>query len=281
MIIDELSDIIGFDSSYFIESFRARKRFFRINTLKVDVDRFMKDKTFECKQKQIPFICEYSNIKIGNTWEYALGLIHPQSYSSAIIPLLLDVSKNDFILDLTAAPGSKTTEMSMLMENRGVVIANDKKERLPSIFHNIVRLSALNVGITSFDAKRLPDKFKGKFTRVLLDAPCSALGSHEYAWERTNWGIVNTLSRVQKKMILSAFDALKVGGYLLYSTCTITLEENESVILHLLNSRNAELVDIRLDLPHDKAIDLPGAIRIMPWHLNSEAFFAALIKKVD
>jgi len=116
------------------------------------------------------------------------------------------------------------------------------------------------------------------FDKVLLDAPCTALGSHKHAWKRFKPDIAKALSRVQKAMILAGFDSLKKGGIMVYSTCTITEEENEEVVEFLLENRNVEVEEIGLSIPH-KESRLKNAWRINPEDLNSESFFIARIRK--
>ena len=279
----EILDFI--DVEEFKISLESAKKYFRINTLKIKEEEFREKSSLKFKNTVIGFVKELEErILLGSTAEYFLGLIHPQSLSSAIVPLALDVREEDVVLDVTASPGSKTTEIAMLMNNKGAIVANDRRERLSPLFHNIARLGVVNTVVISTDAKK-PVK-EGYFTKVLLDAPCSALGSHLNSWKRFEEGIAKNLSRVQKRMILSAFDSLKEGGTLVYSTCTITKEENENVVDFLLQSReNAKLDNISLDVPHEKGLSEYGrefrkVMRIYPKHLGSEGFFIAKIKKV-
>jgi 16S rRNA C967 or C1407 C5-methylase (RsmB/RsmF family) len=135
----------------------------------------------------------------------------------------------------------------------------------------------------SADGKSLG--IKEKFDKVLLDVPCTALGSHPFAWERIDERSIKLMPDVQKKMIKSAFEALKPGGTLVYSTCTVTQQENEEVIEYLLGKfKNAKLENIDLDLPHSSGLSEFGtefrkAWRISPKDLDSEGFFIAKIKK--
>jgi 16S rRNA (cytosine967-C5)-methyltransferase len=124
----------------------------------------------------------------------------------------------------------------------------------------------------------------------LLDAPCTALGSHAFAWERIDDKSMVIMPDIQKKMIKSSFEALKPGGILVYSTCTVTEEENERVVNYLLkNNENAKLEDINLDLPHEQGFafgDFSEEIkkktwRILPKQLESEGFFIAKISKSE
>ena len=260
------------------------RKYFRINTLKISEHEFIKKSSLKFSSTPISFMKVLDeDISLGNTSEYSLGLIHPQSISSSLIPIILDPSLNDKVLDATASPGSKTTQIAMQMKNSGMIIANDRSDRLSPLFHNIARLGIINTIVTSRDSK-FPI-IEDYFDKAILDAPCSALGSHINAWKRFNNDIAKSLSRVQKRMILSVFDSLKQGGELVYSTCTITEEENESVVSFLLEKRDAKLMPLTLEFPHENGLSEYGkefkkVVRIYPEHLNSEGFFIAKIKKV-
>ena len=279
------SSFMDFDS--FISSFFSMQKYFRINKLKIDEKLFAEITEIEFSPTSIPFVKAYpQGIKLGNTWEYLAGLIHIQSFSSVVAALSLSPTEKDVILDIASSPGGKTTTISAEMGNKGVVVANDQKQRLPPLFSNISRLGVLNAVVTSFDALNFP--IKESFTKVLVDAPCSALGSKAFAWKRLSSKALKPIVNVQKKMLLNGFDALLSGGELIYSTCTITLEENEEVVSYLLEKReNAKVVEISLpfSIPHAKGIgdknkELSKAWRIYPFHVKSEAFFIAKIKKV-
>jgi len=255
---------------------------FRINTLKVSnnlFEEFSSIPVSRVKWFDSARVLE-QKISLGKTIEYFLGYIHPQSISSMVPPLILSPKENEMVLDLTAAPGSKTTQISALMKNTGMIVANDEPDREVFIVNNLARLGALNVLVTNRDAKRWP--LRGIFDKVLLDAPCSALGSNPNAIRRFSENEVKKIASVQKDMIIRAFDALKPNGVLVYSTCTYTKQENEEVVSHLLNCREeAKLESITLKIPHSSGLDsLQQTWRIYPQHLGSEGFFIAKISKV-
>lgn len=260
-----------------MDAFRDQKSFFRINTLK-------KSKELRVKAEQSPYYDSAfelkEDIQIGKTWEYFLGLIHPQSLPSILVSLVLSPGPDDIVLDAAAAPGSKFSHMAMLMGNKGVLVGNDyRKEKISALYATINRLNVLNCIVTMRDGKELG--WKERFTKVLLDAPCTALGSGLGASQRWNPGHSENISGIQKKMLFSAYDALKKGGELVYSTCTYAKEENEDVVANLLeNVPKAELADINLDIPHEPGIgNFSQCYRIYPQHLQSEGFFIAKIRK--
>lgn len=280
-----------------MQAFRSQGQFFRVNTLKMPVERFRSVTRLRCEPS--PYYAAAYELKeelqIGKTWEYFLGLIHPQSLPSILVSLALgpQPKHEEVVLDAASAPGSKFSHLAMLMENRGVLVGNDlKTEKLSALYSTINRLNVLNCITTLKDGTRLG--WKRRFTKILLDAPCTALGSGPAAYLRWNPEHSKKISYTQKKMLFSAYDALLPGGELVYSTCTYAKEENEDVVADLLRNVNgAEQVEIKLgasgnpaygaiaEVPHGKGLGEFGdkCWRIYPQHLRSEGFFMAKIRK--
>ena len=275
------------DSEKCLEAFQNRKQFFRLNTIKITDPGFGLKTKIPCKKTNyydLAYEVTEKDYAIGRTWEYFLGYIHPQSLSSILVSLVLDPSNNNILLDVAAAPGSKFSHLAMLMKNNGVLVGNDlKKEKISTIYSTINRLNILNCIVTLRDGIKLD--WKERFDKVLLDAPCTALGSGDGAPKR--WEIEHSqkISSIQKKMLFSAYDSLKPNGELVYSTCTYAKEENEEVIANLLeNVPSAKLEEIKLDVPHESGLSEYGnefrkCYRIYPQHIESEGFFIAKIKK--
>ena len=276
---------------------------FRANTLKIEesflIER-LRNKGF--KMEKIPwarhgYLVKERGEDLGKTIDHMLGLIYIQAPVSMAPVEILDPRPGDLVLDLCAAPGSKSTQIAQLLKGRGVLVANDISfERLKALSSNLQRFGVLNVILTLLDGRRFP-KFAGNlFDKVLVDAPCSSLGiiSKEWGVART-WSmkLVNRLSKLQRQLILAGFDSLKPGGVLVYATCTLTVEENELVINHLLERReNARLEDSRLPgLRSRKGLtewdgirlrdELEKTIRIMPYDNWAEGFYIARIRKEE
>lgn len=202
---------------------------------------------------------------------------------------------NERVLDMAAAPGGKTSYIAQLMKNTGVLVANDlKKERLKSTNANMHRLGVQNVVITNYDGRKLPHIFK-KFDRCLLDAPCSGLGviarDPSIKVQKT-WEDVKKLAHLQKELIKAAIDCVdansKTGGYVVYSTCSISVEENEGVIEYALKNRYVKLVEMGLEVGApgltkymDKRFHPSMSLcrRIYPHTHNMDGFFVAKFKK--
>jgi len=158
---------------------------------------------------------------------------------------------------MAAAPGGKTTYISQLMNNTGVVIANDYKiERIPALKFNILRLGITNTIVTNYDGRKFP-KIMKNFDRVLLDAPCSGTGiiSRDPSIKvQRNLKDIYKASHLQKELILSAIDCLSPGGIMVYSTCSIAVLENEAVVDYALKNRFVKV------LPPDVDIGEPGVL---------------------
>ena len=191
-----------------------------------------------------------SQVPVGATPEYLAGHYMLQAGSSFLPVMALQPGENEKILDMSAAPGGKTTYIAQLMKNTGVLVANDlKKERLKSLFFNIQRLGIKNTIITNYDGRKIGKAFNS-FDRVLLDAPCSGLGviskDQSIKLNRTYKEIIEN-TRVQKELLLAAIDCCnhksKTGGIVVYSTCSISVEENEWVVDYALRNRYVKLVD--------------------------------------
>lgn len=171
---------------------------------------------------------------------YLNGYIYLQSLSSMIPPLVLQPAPGAKILDLTAAPGSKTTQLAALMHNQGYILANEinpiRAERLK---YNVERQGAAIVTVRVGDGKRLEEKYAAYFDGVLLDAPCSGVGLFRVGNPQTYRGwslrLLNRLVKEQRKLLETAYWALQPGGVLVYSTCTLTRDENEANLQWFLN----------------------------------------------
>ena len=236
-----------------------------------------------------------SPVPIGATPEYLAGHYMLQSASSLCAVMALAPEQNERVLDMCAAPGGKTTHLAQLMRNTGSLIANDmKKPRLKALVGNLHRLGVKNTSVCNYDGRELTKVMKG-FDRVLLDAPCTGTGVIARDPSiKTQKGIkdVERLSMLQKQLILEAIDAVdarsKSGGYIVYSTCSIMVEENEQVVNYALRKRCVKLVDTGLD--HGKKgftrferqrfhQSLELTRRFYPHVHNMDGFFVAKLKK--
>ncbi|QRW00754.1 25S rRNA (cytosine-C(5))-methyltransferase nop2 [Ceratobasidium sp. AG-Ba] len=236
-----------------------------------------------------------SSVPIGATPEYLAGHYMLQAASSFLPVIALAPQPNERVLDMASAPGGKTTHMSALMQNTGLIFANDaNKARTKSLSANVHRLGCKNVVVCSYDGREFP-KVLGGFDRVLLDAPCSGTGViSKDASVKTNKTErdFTLLSHLQKQLILCAIDSIdassKTGGYIVYSTCSVTVDENESVVDYALRKRpNVKLVDTGLEFGVPGFTSFRGkkfneklslTRRFYPHVHNMDGFYVAKIK---
>lgn len=231
---------------------------------------------------------------IGKSLEFTFGKYYVQSLSSMIPPIILNPSENDIVMDLCAAPGSKSTQLSEIMNNKGTLCVNEPNlNRIKSLAFNVDKMTSVNVSIIKQKGELLSKYFENTFDKILVDAPCSALGIVQKRGEVSNWWNEKQMEKIaelQLRLLISAVKMAKVGGEIVYSTCTLTLEENELVLNKVLKNYPVELTDIELPLPSHNAFtnyeneelnpQISKAKRIIPWEVESEGFFIGkLIKK--
>lgn len=230
---------------------------------------------------------------VGSTLEIAFGFYYIQALTSMLPPLVLNPSSNEKVLDLCSAPGSKTTQIAELMDNKGILVVNELEiDRIKALVFNLDKMNFLNYGVVNSKGEILSKYYNEYFDKILVDAPCSGLGIIQKKIEVNKWWSlerVNNLSEIQNKLLVSAIKMLKVGGELVYSTCTLTPEENEVIINKLLKKYPVETEPVNIPLKHtngmtnykDIKLDerLSKAIRIFPWEVNSDGFFLVKLKK--
>jgi NOL1/NOP2/sun family putative RNA methylase len=276
------------------------RRSIRVNTLKISIDKVKKKLEKDWVLTPIPWCKEgfwlvhnEGRRDVGNLKEHSLGYIYIQESCSMIPPIVLDPKPGDVVLDMSAAPGSKATQIAQYMENKGVLVANDYKGmRIKPLGMNVQRMGITNTIITLMEGRF----FKGfEFDKILLDAPCSGTGTIRKSLKTLKiWNpvMVKRLAGTQKQLIETAFNNLKKGGIMVYSTCSLEPEEDEGVIDFLLDKfDDAEVQDIKLDgLKRSEPIlefnkrkfnpEVKKCLRIWPQDNDTEGFFIAKIKKL-
>ena len=269
----------------------------RVNTIKYNIQELMK----YLREKNIKFerVSWYNDaliIKNANEKEiqkldiYEKGYIYLQSLSSMIPPLVLNPKPGEKVLDLTAAPGSKTTQMAAMMKNHGHILANElDKIRCERLQYNVEKQGANIVEVINNRGEKVGEEYQEKFDKVLLDAPCSGegrfLGNNVGTYRNWSKRTVRELAKLQKKLFKSAYTALKPNGMMVYSTCTLNKDENENVLQWAIENFNVKLLDINIDFKEkmqgfNDGLDgsINKAIRILP-SKNMEGFFVAKLKK--
>ena len=281
-------------------SFSYLRRSIRTNTLKIKPEK-LKQRLQKLGWQLTPvkwdsntFFVEHKEGRrdIGNTIEHSLGYFYVQEAVSILPPLVLQPKPGEIVLDMCASPGSKTTQMASMMKNKGVLVANDHQGiRLKPLGTNLQRCGVLNT-ITSLKSG---ERIKGvEFDKILADVPCSSTGAIRKSLKTINmWNptMLKNLSRTQKKLIDNAFNLLKTGGTMVYSTCSIDPQENEEVVSYLLEKYpNAKCVKFKIpNLKTTPAItefegktyhpQVKNSLRLWPQDNDTEGFFVAKIKK--
>lgn len=239
-----------------------------------------------------------SAVPLGATPEYLAGHYILQAASSFLPVMALAPQPHERILDMASAPGGKTTYISALMRNTGCVIANDaSKPRAKGLIGNIHRLGCKNTVVTNLDGREAFPKALGGFDRVLLDAPCTGTGViSKDASVKTSKNERDFLAipHMQRQLLLAAVDSVnhssKTGGYIVYSTCSVTVEENEAVVQYILRKRpNVKIVDTGLGDFGSKGFTrymgkqfdpkMMLARRYFPHRENVDGFFVCKLKK--
>ncbi|KAL7823360.1 NOL1/NOP2/sun family putative RNA met [Trichoderma gracile] len=238
-----------------------------------------------------------TNVPLGATPEYLAGHYIIQAAASFLPVMALSPQPNERVLDMASAPGGKTTYCSAMMNNTGVVFANDpNKERAKGLIGNVARLGVRNVIVCSYDGREFP-RVMGGFDRVLLDAPCSGTGViSKDPSVKTNKDEKDFISlpHMQKQLLLSAIDSVnhasETGGFLVYSTCSVTTEENEAVVNYALSRRpNVKLVDTGIPFGKEGFTSFMGkkfhpslklTRRFYPHAHNIDGFYVAKFQKI-
>lgn len=277
---------------------------FRVNTLKLSPSQVRQElEPLGLKIESVPWYRDAFILRKGRQRDledadcYGKGGIYIQGLSSMIPPLVLQPQPGEEVLDLTAAPGSKTTQSAVLMRNEGFITANDENSvRLEKLKANAEKQGVKNLELLpAGDGGMVWKEHYERFDRVLLDAPCSSEGrflldtpsTFGYWKEDTN----RKMAKEQRRLFKSAYLSLKPGGTMVYSTCTFAPEENEGVLQWAVETYpdTLELEDISVTLPyHSRGLTSWGGVKFHPSVAKSvrilpgpdiEGFFVARLRK--
>ncbi|XP_078725844.1 28S rRNA (cytosine(4447)-C(5))-methyltransferase [Lampetra fluviatilis] len=249
------------------------------------------------KWSKVGLVIFDSSVPVGATPEYLAGHYMLQGASSLLPVMALAPQENEKLLDMCAAPGGKTSYAAQLMRNTGAIVANDvNSERLKSVVGNLHRLGVTNSIVCNYDGRTLAKVMTG-FDRVLLDAPCSGTGiiskDPSVKTSKDEKDILRC-AHLQKQLLLTAIDCLDAasttGGFLVYCTCSVTVEENEWVVDYALRKRNVKLVPTGLDFGKEGFTrfkerrfhpSLKLTRRFYPHTHNMDGFFVSKFKKLS
>src|SRR3989344_8901943 len=273
----------------------------RVNTLKISVIDLKKRLEKDWKLDTVPWNkdafwiehqAEEKRWDVGNLKEHVLGYIYIQEAASMLPPLVLNPKAGDTVLDMCASPGSKTTQMAQMMENKGIIVANDLSgTRLSPLGLNVQRCGVTNILISISRGQHMKDIM---FDKILVDAPCSGTGTIRKSAKTIlmwNENYAKKMQHVQKQLIENAYRLLKDGGEMVYSTCTLEPEEDEEVIDYMLEKyKDLKVEKILLSgLKTSPAVmeyknkkynsQVKDCIRIWPQDNDTEGFFVCKLRK--
>lgn len=264
----------------------------RVNTLKTNVDNIKKalnESNIKYKEviwsKDALIIEDADENKIRELNIYNNGEIYLQSLSSMLPPIILSPKENENILDMAAAPGGKTTQVSALSNGKALITACEKnKVRSERLKYNIEKQGANGICVLVEDARKLNSFLS--FDKILLDAPCSGSGTiclNDEKLERYfKEELIERSSKVQFELLKKAVEILKPGHEMIYSTCSILKNENENNLLKILKSGKVEIVPICEEIFRDiqvLPVTIEGTICVCPSKLYEGFFIAKLRKK--
>lgn len=295
--IEKMKDLLENEYSDYEKSLDD-DRFYglRSNDIKIDAKKFKEISPYNLKD--IPWVNNgyyYSkNEQPAKHPYYHAGLYYIQEPSAMVPAQVLPINKGDKVLDLCAAPGGKSTQLGAKLNNMGLLVSNDiSPSRANSLLKNIEMFGITNSIVTSESPEKLEKYFTGFFDKVLVDAPCSGEGMFRKEssmiknWE--NYG-TSYYSEIQRKILPSAANMLKAGGYMVYSTCTFSPEENEQMIEWFLGEyKEFELINISKEFGLESGRpnwssgnkDLLKTARLWPHKIKGEGHFVALLRKND
>ena len=274
------------------------KTTFRVNTLKAEVGEVLEGlEEFAGKSgsaiEPIPWLSNgfKTDAKVGESVEHFQGLIYIQEAASMLSAVALDPKPAELVLDLTAAPGSKTTQMAAMMENRGCIIANELNyKRLKTLRFNLNRMGVANTIVTNNDGMKFNSKMK--FDKILLDAPCSNTGQLRDNPDATGaWSLskVKNCAQTQMRLLDNAVKCLKDDGIIVYSTCTFAPEENEGVVDYAVREHGLKIEGFEGKFMRHQGMtewggrtyssEVEKCVRIYPHENDTDGFFMARLSR--
>lgn len=291
-----IPDTAGFND-FIAACQRPLRRSLRVNTLKISVADFLiRIAPLGWQLTPIPWCPEGFWVESideniappGSVAEHLCGLFYIQEASS-MLPVSALFSRGNApqrVMDVAAAPGSKTTQIAANMHNRGAILANElSSSRLKALHANLSRCGVANVALTHFDGRVFGAAAPESFDSILLDAPCSGEGVvRKDPNALRNWSVDSnqSIAETQLELIESAFHALCPGGVLIYSTCTLNMLENQQVCRWLIE-RYPQAIEIEsledLFPEANKALTPEGFLHIFPHYYDCEGFFVARFRK--
>ncbi len=255
-----------------------------LNTNKISNEEFVKEFPHVKKHPLIKnaYLYDKNEYQLGKHLYHELGFYYLQEPSAMLVSSLIDFKEDDFVLDMCAAPGGKSVQASLKMNGKGVIISNDiSSSRSSIITNNAERLGLRNLLVTNNDFSLIYQKYLNTFDKIILDAPCSGSGMFRKGdIYKEDWSInkVYKFSEIQKQLIIIAYQMLKPGGLLSYSTCSYSKEEDEDVVSYLLDNSDAQIKELSFEGGYINPLNKIG-VRLMPTHYQGEGQYICHIIK--
>ena len=294
---ERMKNMLGDEYDAFIDSLETEPILtgIRVNTLKEHAQSAVLSEFGELENVpwcETGYFADKSAIS-GNHPYHAAGLLYFQEPSAMSVIEGLPVDEGDYILDLCAAPGGKSTQAAAKLNGTGLLVSNEiVRKRAEILSGNIERMGIKNAVVTNESPEKLAKKYPSFFDKIIIDAPCSGEGMFRKEPQAvTEWSVEHTksCSERQKNIIDSAVKMLRGGGYIIYSTCTFAPKENEQVVSYILDNYNFELCEIPSLFMLSDGVpewscgnpELTKTKRIFPHREKGEGHFIALFRNLD
>lgn len=295
--INRMQNLLGEEYEEFKNSYDQQRNYgLRVNTLKISVEEFKKISPFSLEP--VPWAEEGFYIseedRPAKHPYYHAGLYYIQEPSAMTTVSVLEPQPGDKVLDLCAAPGGKSTQIAARLANKGILVSNDtNNQRIRALVRNLELFGARNYVVLNDTPANIAKKFPGYFDKIVIDAPCSGEGMFRkdpFAVKSWDSYSVEKCTNMQRSILKQVSQMLKPGGYVVYSTCTFSPEENEGMIEYFLSiNPEFEVVPIK-EFPGvayarpewaNARAEINNAIRLWPHRLQGEGHFVALLRKKD
>lgn len=294
---ESMERLLGEEYPLYLQSFHEEPlAAIRVNTNKISVEEWKKITPFQKTQvawTDKGFYYDSKTQKPAKHPYYYAGLYYIQEPSAMIPASLLPITKGDKVLDLCAAPGGKATELGAKLRGTGLLVANDiSVSRTMALAKNLQFAGITNAIVTAEEPKKLRQQFRVFFDKILIDAPCSGEGMFRREPRMIKDWLEkgpNYYQNIQKEILSEAYEMLKTGGQMVYSTCTFSVTEDEEVIQWFLDTyddmricpveRKDGFSEGRYDMVQNGREELKHCVRIFPHKAKGEGHFAVLLQK--
>ena len=284
IFLSRMKDILEDDYSKFISSLnQPEQKAIYVNENKIDINNFKKATNFSIEQIPYEQAGFYVNEKLGKHPLHCAGAFYVQDASAMFTVNSLKFNGDEMVLDMCAAPGGKSIQIANRLTKGGTLVSNEiVPSRCKILYSNIERMGLKNVIITNDNPQNLALCYANTFDVCLVDAPCSGEGMFRRGEEYIkpwNENLQDMCAARQQEILNCADKCLKVGGKIIYSTCTYSIKENEEVVSSFLKTHNYKLINIQA--PFARGINMPETVRIYPHNNRGEGQFVAVLQKMS